>query len=422
VRILMLSDQYAPSVFDGAGAYIGEIAPALAERGHDVHVLHCHRGISRDVDETIDGVVVHRRRTLRSPWGPVLRKNRIMASLEWHLTVFLRGPHYPRDRFFGRLNLAASAYLAYRSLHEEFDVIEVTETGAMALVLSLRPRPPLVMQLHAPPVIDHLIMGELRWRDRLAGAMDRVAITRADIRTSPSQMLIDVIRSEGLVPDLDAVVVPLAYSPRPEPGLLAGEAPPVVLGVGRIEPSKRWAFLVEAAGLLVGDVPGLQVVIAGGIQPGPAGSEHARELLTRAEALSVDLRLLGAVDHAAMTDIYEGARVLAITSVFENFSMCGVEALARGRPIVCNDRLGYGADLQASGAAIAYPLDDAAACARALHALLGDPALATTMGQRGRRWVESVLDPRRVARIRESIYHGVASPMARLERAELISA
>jgi glycosyltransferase involved in cell wall biosynthesis len=62
-------------------------------------------------------------------------------------------------------------------------------------------------------------------------------------------------------------------------------------------------------------------------------------LLNRARALGVedDVRLLGAVDPAALEDLYAAAAVLLTATLYEGFGLPVVEAMARGVPVACSD-------------------------------------------------------------------------------------
>jgi glycosyltransferase involved in cell wall biosynthesis len=368
-----------------------------------VHVLHLHRSVQAATDEVRDGVHVHRRPPMRFPWSRQLRRQRVFASLYWHVGHALRGSNYPRDRLLGRINGSLSAYIWSRRLGQQFDVMESAEIAAMALVVSLLGREPLVMQLHCPPVLDALGLGAVTPRDRLAGALDRIPIVRADVRTSPSKRLMTEMARLGYISGVDYTVIPLPFRPGPPLPPASGTGP-VILGVGRLEPVKGWHLLIEAAALL-SDVPAVEVVLAGGDVPGAGGVGYRRRLEQRAADLGVRLRLLGFVPHEEVAEVYASARVVAMPStVLENFSVTGIEALAAGRPLVTTPQLGYVDDIVEAGAACAVRPDDLAAFAAALRRYLVDPQLAAATGQRGRAWVLDHLDPGTIAEQREGAY------------------
>ena len=113
-----------------------------------------------------------------------------------------------------------------------------------------------------------------------------------------------------------------------------GAAPPplpygrFILGVGRLEPQKRWERLIDAFAAL--DAPGLSLVILG------EGSQRA--------ALESQIAVLGLADRVSMpghaTDpgpAFARAALVALTSEFEGVPGALREALAAGTPVVTTD-------------------------------------------------------------------------------------
>ena len=64
MRILFLTLGYPPTELHGSATYTRNMARALAERGHDVHVLQCIPG-AKPKDELDGAVKLHTRRPLR---------------------------------------------------------------------------------------------------------------------------------------------------------------------------------------------------------------------------------------------------------------------------------------------------------------------------------------------------------------------
>jgi glycosyltransferase-like protein len=109
-----------------------------------------------------------------------------------------------------------------------------------------------------------------------------------------------------------------------------------VVAVGGIEPRKGSADLVEAMALVQRSDPSLRLVVAGGetlfdYRP------YRAAVLARAEALGVDLELLGVVDHDELPGVVAGAAAFAFPSVKEGFGLAAMEALAAGVPVVARD-------------------------------------------------------------------------------------
>ena len=113
---LIVTPELPPDATGGIGAVAASIAPALAARGHDVHILYCapHLATSDSIDA---GVQVHRR-----PWVRRVGMGRA-----------LRLP-YAASRVYAAL----SAWRAYRRLPFEFDLTDTLEQPDAA---GLRQRP-----------------------------------------------------------------------------------------------------------------------------------------------------------------------------------------------------------------------------------------------------------------------------------------
>jgi len=191
-----------------------------------------------------------------------------------------------------------------------------------------------VVSEHAPP--RKLIRSYGGWRYRVLPPLMRRAYHRADAVVAVSRG----VRSElqELVPDLPIRVLPnpvvpdnltaLANAQPDDPWLMQG-APPLLLGVGRLEANKRFDVLISAFARLAPDWPG-RLLIAG---EGPA--RGALEAQIQRAGLTSRVRLTGYVDNPF--PYMKAASVLAVTSEFEGFCNVLVEAMACGTQVVSTD-------------------------------------------------------------------------------------
>ncbi len=171
------------------------------------------------------------------------------------------------------------------------------------------------------------------------------------------------------------VVVPDAAPPPPPPGA------PTALVLGALVPWKRPGLALEAVAGARASVPGLRAVVAGP----PIGEDGAALLAAlRARAAAPDLaghvELSGALDDPAAA--LAAATCLLHAADREPYGMVLAEALAAGRPVIAP--AGGGAlEVLDPGCGRLYPPGDAAAAARALAEVAGDPDLAAAMGRAG---------------------------------------
>ena len=122
------------------------------------------------------------------------------------------------------------------------------------------------------------------------------------------------------------------------------------------------------------------------------------------------MRLLGAVDDAALPDLYANSRAVVVPSRHEGFGLCALEGLAHGRPVLASNAGALPEVL--GGEAILLPSDEPAAWAN---------AIATTAGDS-----QPAVEARR-ARARQFAWHEAAAQSLALwrglhERGQVISA
>lgn len=143
-----------------------------------------------------------------------------------------------------------------------------------------------------------------------------------------------------------------------------------VLFLGRYdEPRKGMAVLIGALPTLVERFPGLQVLIAG------RGSED--ELRAKAGDLAGHLRFLGLVDDATKASAMRSADVYCAPNLGgESFGIVLVEAMAAGTPVVASDLHAFRRVLRDGEAGRLVAVDDSAALAEGLIAVLDDESLA----------------------------------------------
>ena len=164
----------------------------------------------------------------------------------------------------------------------------------------------------------------------------------------------DVIESLGVSADRVRVARPAAkdvFSPDGPAAELDGR---YILTVATLEPRKNLQTLVEAHGLLGGDLL-LAVVGAEGWGEQPQ-LDHTR------------VRRLGYVPEEELARLYRGAAVVVYPSRFEGFGIPVIEAMACGVPVVASSHESL--DEASGDAAVRADPEDPSAIARAIeHAL-----------------------------------------------------
>jgi phosphatidylinositol alpha-mannosyltransferase len=143
-----------------------------------------------------------------------------------------------------------------------------------------------------------------------------------------------------------------------------------VLFLGRYDESRKgMAVLLDALPALVERFPGLQLLIVG------RGNED--ELRDKAGGLAGHLRFLGQVDDATKASALRSADVYCAPHTGgESFGIVLVEAMAAGTPVVASDLHAFRQVLQDGQAGRLVAVQDSAALAEGLIAVLENDPLA----------------------------------------------
>ena len=226
----------------------------------------------------------------------------------------------------------------------------------------------------------------IRRRERL-----RDAVAAADATIVASRYLAERA-SHNEIPARCVRVIPLplpddAYAER------ASVPPPrSIVFAGRIVPQKGLGALVRA----VARIAPKRRPLVRAFGEGPA-LEQVRADATR---LGVSLDAPGAAGPEQIRKAIDGAALVVLPSLWaEPFGYVGIEAFARGRPVVAFDVGGVRAWLEDGANGIAVPVGDEAALAEALDALLHDEQRRAQLAQRARADAERF----RVAPVTEAL-------------------
>jgi glycogen synthase len=384
LRILFISMEYPPETgWGGIASYVATIAPALAEHGHEVHVLSSVIGQQRS--ERIDrGVYIHRRDQISPPF---VNKNR--RSKE---TV-------------GRIKTGISTYLHTLKLGVDFDVVEYPDLWAEGWGLALFRSLPLVAHIHIPwPVFCHYNGINMDFDSRLASFIAHFSVRRAHIVTCPSKVLAEELNCIGWATGKNIEIIPPPVDWRLWQKLDSVlYSSPTVLQLGRIEALKAPEILVQAMELVRKDIPQASVIFGGrsnGYKNGLPYLNWLKSIILDAEGF----RFIGQVATSDVPPLILESRVVAITSKFESYSMVALEAMSAGRPVVVTSSTGVAELIKQAGGGVVVPPDNPYELCEALRPFLFDPAYAARVGEKARLAVRDFLDPHLIASKREMIY------------------
>jgi alpha-maltose-1-phosphate synthase len=361
IKVALLTREYPPDVYGGAGVHVEYLARALSASGLVDLTVHCQGGPERE-----GAVVVHH------PWGEL--KDQVLRIFSTDLSM--------ADAVAGSDVLHSHTWYANLAGHLGSLLYGVPHVVTMHSLEPLRPWK--AEQLGGGYALSS-------WSERVAAtsAAAVVAVSegmRADILSAYPE--ISPERTRVIYNGIDTV----EYAPDPAIGVLAAHGidpeRPYVIFVGRITRQKGVAVLLRAAAMLD---PSAQLVLCAGAADTPELREEVTSLVAGLQASRTGVTWIPQMlPKRDIIQLLTHAAVFACPSVYEPLGIVNLEAMACGTAVVAS-RVGGIPEVVAEGVTgLLVPPDDPSALAEGLNALLRDPARAAEMGDAGRkRAVES---------------------------------
>jgi starch synthase len=363
VRIGLLTREYPPEVYGGAGVHVGFLVPHLRELV-DVDV-HCFGGPRADAHSHAPAVGLERANAALST-----------LSVDLSMVAGVQGVDLVHSHTW-YANLAG--HLA-KLLHGVPHVVTAH---------SLEPRRPWKAE-------------QLAGGYRISSWVERTAYEAADAVIAVSEgMRADVL---NCYPRLDPARVHVvrngidtaAYHPVTETDALErlgiDPARPIVTFVGRITRQKGVGHLVAAAHQID---PEAQVVLCAGAPDTPEIAEETKHAVSELAAARPGVfwiqRML---QPAEVRQVLSHATVFVCPSVYEPLGIVNLEAMACGTAVVASDVGGIPEVVEDGKTGLLVHLDEhdvdayRAGLAEAVNELLADPDRAAAMGRAGRERAE----------------------------------
>jgi colanic acid biosynthesis glycosyl transferase WcaI len=414
VELLVLGPHFAPDTAP-TGTVLTTIVEGLAARGHRLHV--------------VTALPWYREHAIEPGWGGRLVRHEDVA---WGRITRLHP--FPTDK----RNIPARA-LAFGGFTLEAAVSAAVTRHRPDAVLAMSP--PLTLglagaaaaQLRRAPFVFNIqdvfpdaavetgtltgprVIAAASWLERVSyQAADAVTVLSDDLRDNVVAKLAGHRRGlAGKVRVIPNFVDTTAITPGPTDGpyrrQLGLEGRTVVLYAGNVGFSQS-LDLVLAAARHFADRPDVVFLINGS---GSARPDLEREAAGLANVRFGDFQPVERLaDVLATGDVHlvPLKRGLAKASVPSKL----YSILAAGRPVLAavDEGTEVARTVEAAGAGVAVPPDDAAAFVAGLERLLDDPGATRAMGERGRRFVEGWASPAAVAERYEDLFAELADARA----------
>jgi starch synthase len=401
MRVGLMTREYPPQVYGGAG----------------VHVEYLSRELARLIE-----VEVH-------CWGK-------QRADEGNLHV--RGQEPPAEVTAGldpaaKFKTAVDALALNLSQMKELAAIDVVHThtwyASMAGFLAKKLYGiPFVLTTHSLEPLRAWKAEQLGSGYAMSSWMERTAILDADAIIAVSNgTKADILRA---YPEVDEAKVHVIYNgidlkeyrkTRAIGALVkygVDASVPYVLFVGRITRQKGVMHLVDAVKYLP---PGTQVVLCAGAPDTPEIAAEMRVGVDAAKAAGGNIRWIEqTITKREAIELYSNCRVFCCPSVYEPFGIINLEAMACEAPVVASavggilevvvdDETGRLVPFDADPVT-GFPLDGdkfSRSLAARLSELLADPALCERFGAAGRKRVEKMFAWEAIARQTVELYRGL---------------
>lgn len=397
VRVLMLSWEYPPKIVGGIARHVEEIAWALAEEGHEVHVVTCEFP-GAPAEETYKGVHVHR----VTPYTPadnfIHWVHQLNAAMRDRADALLRewtaGKTSIKRRRQG-IVLHAHDWLAYFSavqLKHQFKLPLVATIHATEYGRNQGVRTDLQKYIHQ----QETALCDEAWRIIVCTNFMRLEVEYAlHAPWDKMDVIPNGVHAEKFnfdFPHDEAA----AFRNR-----FAAPHEKIVFFVGRMVREKGADVLVAALPSIRAQYPDVKLLVVGG-----GYRDHLVELANRL-GVSNNVYFTGFVSDDDLLRIYKVADVACFPSRYEPFGIVALEAMAAGVPVVVSDAGGLPDVVEHDVSGTVVWADNADSLAWGVVRTLRDTGHSRWMAENARRRAVEVFNWENIAKQTSQTYERV---------------
>jgi N-acetyl-alpha-D-glucosaminyl L-malate synthase BshA len=365
----------------GSGIVATELAKALADRGHDVHLISAEQPFRFGGFHA--GLAFHQ---VATPAYPLFREPEYLLAVANTLVNISRAHRLDIIHAHYAVPHATAAVLARQVLESSSDV-----------------HPRVVTTLHGTDIT--VVGADPSYSEIVAFSIhqsDAVTAVSRSLRTS-TEVELQVTRPIDVIPNfLDCDV----YRRIEVPGLRQRYAGPdpatkVVMHASNFRPVKRIDSVVEVFARIRARIPAVLLLVG----DGPELSTARR--VARSAGVHDAVHCLGAQEN--ILPLLSIADLFLLPSAQESFGLAALEAMACQVPVVASNAGGLPEVIEHGVTGFLHPVGDVDAMAASAIAVLSDDAIHRQIGDEARRSVRERFCDARIVPLYEALYERVAS-------------
>ncbi|MCX5786311.1 MAG: glycosyltransferase family 4 protein [Elusimicrobia bacterium] len=304
----------------GTESYVYYMSRALAELGHQVHIISLTGKGQRDFSGFEGKIFVHH-----------LNFKRASFKGSWLLENV-----FPLDTW--RYGQFINKILPDLIDKHAIDIIEATDWGIDAWAYLTERKVPVCVRLHGYPGFkDDFDRGILKkWpKNYFLWSLFRKHLSGADLVTGVSESYTDFVRNAWELKERDVQIIPISVNLNVFRPAEASRENQAILFAGRLEKSKGIEVLAQAIPLVLKELPGARFYLAGRdykyMDSRQTWSQYLMENFGKGRII-----YLGSLPTQELVHYYQSATICVVPSLYEPGGTAVFEAMACGCPVIAS--------------------------------------------------------------------------------------
>jgi len=374
LNICLVSREFPPdTAFGGIATYSLDIARILKSHGHQVTVFSQSLTSTRFMD--VQGIPVYKIKIPR---------------------IFNNYRHQFLPIFILAYNSMMLRHVSKHHKQERFDLIDVPDHLAEGLFTLFLPDVPVVTRLHTP----YSLLVELGLNNYqkdfsflLIKQFEKIALHRSNILYAPTKDLIqrcdDLLGIGNIKAEIFGYPLDLnLFSPSTQH---TQRNPIRILFLGRLEQRKGIETIALAFPKVFERYSNVSLSLVGSDTPNIAGFPSAQKFLesefSRAGCLQA-VNFMRNVPLQKLPEIFHAHDIVWVPSLYDNFPMICLEAMACGKPVIVSDAGGLPEMVQHQKTGLVFKRGNSEDLAQKTLMLLSQPDIMAILGKNARQYCE----------------------------------